>query len=312
MGKYYFGIDVGGTFIKFGLFDQTGVLLEKWMIPTRLDKKGECILSDLSEAMGNKMRDRGLDGSQMAGIGIGAPGQVDKEGKVLAAENLGWDQVSLAPILEDRMGIPVKAGNDANLAALGEAWKGAGCRDMVLVTVGTGIGCGVVLAGKIHTGMHGAAGELGHIHVEDRLKKKCACGKSGCLEQVASAKGIELCAKYILEESQEPSMLRGQDLSVKKVFDAAKQSDRLAIRTVECFGDYLGKALAMCTCVLDPERIVIGGGVSKAGDIILEYVQKYYRKYAFPACENVQFGLAKLGNDAGVYGAVRMFIEETP
>lgn len=310
MAKYCFGIDIGGTSIKLGLFNLAGVLLEKWEIPTRTEAYGERIIPDIAGSVKEKMREHSLGTAQVAGLGIGVPGQVDAAGTVLLAENLGWRNIPLSQILTEDTGIPVKTENDANLAALGELRQGSGrgCRNMMLVTVGTGIGCGIILDGAVVAGANGAAGEIGHIHVEDAVKAPCNCGNYGCLEQVASARGITMLAGYILEMSKEPSVLRGQSLSARRVFEAAKSGDKLAVWVVGRFGFYLGKALALCSCVIDPERIVIGGGVSGAGEIVVEYVQKYYRRYAFPACADTEFCLAKLGNDAGIYGAAELVI----
>lgn len=308
MSEFCFGVDVGGTSVKFGLFDEKGKLLDRWMCPTRLENMGQGIIPDIRKGIQHKIAERGIHRSQIQGIGIGIPGQADKKGDVLVAENLGWENVALASELEKSLGIPVKVENDANAAALGELKCGSakGVHSVILVTIGTGIGCGIVLNGEILRGKNGAAGELGHMHVEDAVKKKCSCGNRGCLEQVASARGISAIAEYILETTKENSELRGQEISAKKVLDAAKKKDKVAVQAVEHFGIYLGKALAACTCLLDPEVIVLGGGVSKAGQIVIECVQRHYRKYAFMECKNIRFCLASLGNDAGIYGAAQL------
>lgn len=297
--KYYFGIDIGGTSVKCGLFDPGEKLLEKWIIPTRLEENGAYIVPDLVESLEEKMRAHDLNASCIKGLGVGVPGQVDEDGNVLLAENLGWEQVSLGRMLEEQTGFSVKAGNDANLAALGEYrdGSGAGSRSMMLVTLGTGVGCGIVVDGKILAGAHGAAGEIGHMHVEDRMQEKCSCGKSGCLEQLASARGLVQIAQQ---------MEKGRYRSAREIFEAASKGESPAVRSVETFGAYLGKALAMCACVLDPEVIVLGGGVSGAGGLLVETVQKHYRRHTFLPCENTRFCLAELGNDAGIYGALRL------
>lgn len=308
MTEYCFSVDIGGTSIKFGLFDIQGVLLEKWMCPTNLENKGIAIIPDIVSSIQNKMRERRINISEILGIGIGAPGQVNARGDVLIAENLGWRQVALGSEIEREMGVLTKVENDANMAAFGELHYGSGIgyKSMVLVTIGTGIGCGVILNGRILQGKNGAAGELGHMHMEDAVREQCSCGNYGCLEQLASARGIVSIAEYFLEVTKDDSLLCGECISAKKIFNAAKKRDTLAIRTVECFGNYLGKALAACACVIDPEMIVIGGGVSRAGSIVIEYIQKYYQQYAFMDCKNIRISLAKLGNDAGIYGAAKM------
>jgi len=316
MEKYYFGIDIGGSFIKFGLFDSQGSLLEKWEIQTRLEENGALILPDLVNGVKGKINERRLNTRAVGGIGIGVPGQVDECGNVVLAENLGWRDVPLVQHVKEKTGLPVKAENDANLAALGEysMGSGKGCRSMMLVTLGTGVGCGIIVDGKILTGAHQAAGEIGHIHVDDRIQEPCSCGKYGCLEQLSSARGIVGIARRILQEDADAQQAAGRNdaaLSAKRIFEAAGKGEALGLQVTEEFGLYLGKALAMCACVVDPEVIVLGGGVSKAGSVLLEPIQKYYRQYAFLPCENTEFRLAKLGNDAGICGAARLFLGHT-
>ena len=199
---------------------------------------------------------------------------------------------------------------DANVAALGEMWKGgaAGYNNVVMVTLGTGVGGGIIIGGKILTGSNGAGGEIGHLHVDDNIPGQCGCGNKGCLEQVASATGITNLANQALAASDKPSMLREGEVSAKTVFDAVKADDELAKEVAERFGKYLGTALANITAVTDPQAIVIGGGVSKAGPILLEYVEKYYQQYCFKSCKNVKFALATLGNDAGIYGCAKLVL----
>lgn len=299
METYYFGIDIGGTSVKCGLFEDEGRLLESWKIPTRLEKNGAYIVPDLVKSLQKKLREHSLAASCVGGLGIGVPGQTDENGSVLLAENLGWEEFPLAQLLKEQTGFPVKAENDANLAALGEYWYGSGkgSRSMMLVTLGTGVGCGIIVDGKILAGAHQAAGEIGHMHVDDELQETCSCGKCGCLEQVASARGLVRLA-------QRPGA--GRTLSAREIFEAAEQKEEVSSAAVERFGEYLGKALAMCACVLDPEVIVIGGGVSGAGKFLVETVQKHYRRYAFLPCENTELRLAQLGNDAGICGAFRL------
>ena len=213
--------------------------------------------------------------------------------------------------MEKMTGIRTKAVNDANAAALGECWKGggAGHKNLIMVTLGTGVGGGVVVEGKVIAGAHGAGGEIGHVHVTEELTEPCNCGNVGCLEQVTSATGVVRLAKMHLEQTPDmPSVLRGRNFSCKDVWNAVKDGDALADEVAEKFGFYLGRALAAFACVTDPEICVIGGGVSKAGPIILDYVQKYYRQYAFSACKDATFALATLGNDAGIYGAAKLVL----
>ena len=306
--KCCFGVDVGGTTIKLGLFTIEGTLLDKWEIPTRTEENGCNILPDAAQAVLAKASEQGISREEIAGIGIGVPGPVNENGEVPFAVNLHWGHVDVAGEMERLTGIPTKAGNDANVAALGEQWKGGGSgfRNLILVTLGTGVGGGVIVNERIIHGSHGAGGEIGHSHVEDSITDPCNCGNCGCLEQVASATGIVRLAREELAAEDEPSVLRAGQVTAKAVWDGVKAGDTVSIRIAERFGRYLGKALAVYACVMDPEVIVIGGGVSKAGPVLLDYVAKYFRQYAFSACKETDFRLATLGNDAGIYGAARM------
>lgn len=310
MEKYVFGIDIGGTTVKCGLFTVKGELLEKWEIPTRTENNGAEILPDVADTVLKKIREKKLKKEEIAGIGVGVPGPVNEQGEVPGAVNLHWGYVNLAGDMEKMTGLKVKAGNDANVAALGEMWKGggAGCQSIVMVTLGTGVGGGIINNGKIVTGAHGAGGEIGHIHVTDDVEHNCNCGNHGCLEQVTSATGITYLANRRLKKDDMPSILRGGEVNAKTVFDAVKAGDALAKEIAEEFGKYLGTALASIACVADPEVFVIGGGVSKAGQVILDYIKKYYVQYAFMTCKQAGFALAKLGNDAGIYGAAKMLL----
>lgn len=310
MKKYCFGIDVGGTTVKCGLFTLEGEIVEKWEIPTRTQENGKNILPDVAAAILMKLTQLQIPKTEVAGIGIGVPGPVDERGEVPVAVNLHWGRVNIVEEIETLTGIRTKAGNDANVAALGEMWKGGGVgyKNLIMVTLGTGVGGGIILNEQIVHGSHGAGGEIGHAHVEDAITEPCNCGNCGCLEQVASATGIVRLAKEALEDNETPTILSASDLSAKTVFDAVKAGDEVAIQIAERFGQYLGKALAVFACVADPEVFVIGGGVSKAGPVLLDYITKYYRQFAFTACKNVDFALATLGNDAGIYGSARMVL----
>ena len=311
MGKYCFGVDVGGTTVKLGLFNTSGDLMEKWEIPTVTEDDGKAILPDCAKSILKKMDERKMDRTEVVGVGIGAPGPVDSEGTLYGAVNLGWGTMSLKKELQTLLNMPVEAGNDANVAALGEAWQGGakGYEDVVVVTLGTGVGGGIIINGKMVAGATGAAGEIGHMNVNDDETEPCNCGNCGCLEEYVSATGIVRMAKRKLAKDDRPSIMRKDDLSAKDVWDAVKAGDTVATEVAEDFGWYLGKAMALVANVSNPEIFVIGGGVSKAGNVLLDYIQKYYQKYAFKGCRGALFTLATLGNDAGIYGAARLVLE---
>lgn len=314
MSKYVFGVDVGGTSVKMGLFDKEGNILDKWEIPTRTEDCGKNILPDVAKSIQSKMKEKGIEKEEVIGAGLGAPGPIDAEGTVYGAVNLGWETFSIRDTLAQLLDIHVKAGNDANVAALGEMWKGGGkgFKNLVAVTLGTGVGGGIIVNGEILTGASGAGGEIGHIHVQDGETEVCGCGNTGCLEEYASATGVVRLARRALEASSEPSLLRKRPvelLSAKAVFDAVKEKDALAIQIAEQFGEYLGKGLGVIAGVVNPEIFVIGGGVSKAGDILFDFIKPYFDKTVFKGCKNVEFALATLGNDAGIYGAAKLVLE---
>lgn len=310
MKKYVFGVDVGGTTVKMGLFTVNGDLVEKWEIKTRTENGGEAILPDIAASILAKLEEKDITKEEVVGVGIGIPGPINDEGIVPHTANLGWGYKEVTKELEKLTGFSCKGGNDANVAALGEAWNGgaAGYSNVVMVTLGTGVGGGIIIGGKIVTGSHGAGGEIGHIHVDDNIPGHCGCGNTGCLEQVASATGITNLANWALAECDKPSLLREGEVSAKTVFDAVKEGDELAKEIAERFGKYLGTALANITTIVDPQAIVIGGGVSKAGPILLEYIEKYYQKYCFKSCKDVKFTLAILGNDAGIFGCAKLML----
>ncbi len=314
MAKYCFGVDLGGTTVKLGLFDPEGNVLEKWEIPTRKEESGSKILPDIAKAILDKAAEKDIAKEDVVGVGIGVPGPVDGKGIVHRAVNLGWDVLNINETLSGLLGMPVRAGNDANVAALGEMWCGGGkgYTNMVLATLGTGVGGGIIINGEMVTGATGAGGEIGHIHIQDDEPDTCGCGNHGCLEQYASATGVVRLAERKLASSTQDSVLRAAKengrLSAKAVFDAVKAGDALACEIAEQFGDYLGKGFAMIAGVVNPEVFVLGGGVSKAGEILCEYVSKYYQKYVFRGSSDAQFKLATLGNDAGIYGAAKLVI----
>ncbi|MDD6805373.1 MAG: ROK family glucokinase [Lachnospiraceae bacterium] len=312
MASYVFGIDVGGTTVKMGLFQNDGTVVDKWEIPTRTENGGEKVLPDIADAILGKMAEKDIDRKDVAGVGVGVPGPVDGQGIVHRAVNLGWGVFNMEETLSGLLdGMVVKGGNDANVAALGEMWKGGGqgYSNLVAVTLGTGVGGGIIIDGKILTGATGAGGEIGHIHIQDGETDQCGCGNYGCLEEYASATGVVRLAGRTLAASDMDSVLRAGEVSAKTVFDAVKAGDALAISVAEQFGEYLGKGLAAIAGVVNPEIFVIGGGVSKAGEVLFQYIQPAYQKYVFHGSKDAKFALATLGNDAGIFGAAKLVLE---
>lgn len=313
MGTVYFGVDVGGTTVKIGLFSAEGQLEDKWEIVTRTDNSGEYILGDIAASIAAKIQEKNLTKENVGGIGIGIPGPITEDGTVLKCANLGWDVFNVADELSKLTGIKnVKVGNDANVAALGEMWKGGGkgYKDVIMVTLGTGVGGGVILNGKILTGSNGAAGEIGHLTVNYDEPDTCGCGKKGCLEQFASATGIVKQTGRILAATDKTSKLREmKDFTAKDIFDLAKDGDELCMESVEELGRYLGIACSHVAAVVDPQVFVIGGGVSRAGSILIDVIKKNYESNVMFALKNKEFKLAELGNDAGMYGCVKMVLD---
>ena len=312
MKKYLVGIDIGGTTVKLGLFDLNGELLDKWEIETRKTEKGRYILSDIAKSIEGILNERKIKKEEVLGVGVGVPGPVKEDGTVLGCVNLGWPVFNVSTELEMILGLPVKVANDANIAALGEMFKGGskGYKNMIMVTLGTGVGGGVIINGKVLAGNNGAGGEIGHISVNPHEKISCNCGKKGCLEQYASATGIVKLAKDALEKENCESKLRDiKEITAKDIFDFAKENEQLSLEVVDKFASILGRALANISCICDPEVFVIGGGVSKAGDILIDKVKQYYRENAFHATVDTKFKVAKLGNDAGIFGGAKLALE---
>lgn len=315
MAKYIYGIDIGGTTVKMGLFDEKGDMLEKWEIVTRKENNGENILPDIVKSIKEKNSEKSIETDDILGIGMGVPGPITEDGRVLKCANLGWGIFSVADEMSKLTGIKkVKVGNDANVAALGEQWRGGGrgFDNIVMVTLGTGVGGGIIMNGKILTGENGAAGEIGHITVNPKETLTCGCGCKGCLEQYSSATGVIRLAKERLEASDKPSELRkfaDDQIGGKEVFDAYKAGDELAAEAVDEFAAYLGMGLGNVASVVDTQAFVIGGGLSKNGPIVIELIKKQYEKNVMFALKNTEFRLAELGNDAGMYGTVRMVIQ---
>lgn len=314
MGKKCIGVDIGGTSVKIGLFETTGELLDKWEVKTRKENGGAAILPDVAASIRAKVTERGLNlREDIEGVGMGVPGPVLPDGYVEVCVNLGWRDVNPQEQLSSLLdGIPVKSGNDANVAVLGEMWQGGGkgYRDLIMITLGTGVGGGVILDQKIVAGRHGLAGEIGHVHVRDDEWEHCNCGGVGCVEQIGSATGIAREARRKMAASEAPSALRqfGDNVTAKNVLDAAKAGDALALEVMENVGHYLGLALASAAMIVDPEIFVIGGGVSKAGQFLIDIIEKYYEHFTPISKNKAKLGLATLGNDAGIYGAARLVL----
>ena len=310
--KYGFGVDLGGTTVKLAYFDQDGTLLHKWEIPTDISDNGSRILPDIAAAIKGYISANHIPSDSLLGIGIGVPGPVTPDGIVNKCINLNWGVFNIEKALSDLTGLPVKAGNDATVATLGECWKGggAGCKNIVMVTLGTGVGGGIVIDGRVVHGSTGAAGEIGHMVLNRKETEVCGCGKRGCVEQYCSATGIVRIAKQFLSACDTPSALRADpNFTCKDIFDASAAGDALAMDILEQVYAYLGEFLANVCDVVNPECVVLGGGVSKASQPLLEGVQRHFSKYVFHACANVRFALATLGNDAGAYGAFQLVKE---
>ena len=299
--KFGFGVDLGGTTVKIAYFDETGNLLEKWEIPTVTADGGKQILPDIAASIRQYVESHSIPAADILGIGIGVPGPVSGKGVVNKCVNLGWGVFNIADELSQLTGFPVKAGNDANVAALGEFWKGGGqgCENMIFVTLGTGVGGGIVIEGKLLHGTHGSGAEIGHMVLNRNETAVCGCGKRGCVEQYCSATGIVRLAKG-----------HGMgDVTCKDIFDAGKAGDPTALAVLAEYYEYLGEFLGSLCSVVDPEIVVLGGGVSKAGSVLLEGVEPMFHKYVFHAAGEVKFALASLGNDAGAYGAFKLALD---
>ncbi len=311
MKPYAFGVDVGGTTVKLGLFSQDGTVMDKWEIPTRTQNNGECVLPDIVASIQAKLAEKNIPAQEVEGIGIGVPGPVSSDFTVNKCVNLGWGVFNLKEKMNELLPeIPnVAAGNDANVATLGELWQGGGKghQSAVMFTLGTGVGGGVVVDGNIVAGANGGAGEVGHMTVEPGETVPCACGKYGCLEQYASANGIVRMGKVMLSRCDKPSALREMEtFNAKDICDLARGGEEMALDIVDRFGEYMGRAMSLVACTTDPDIFIIGGGMSRAGDVIMEAMLKYYRKYAFHVSSGTSIAVAQLGNDAGIYGCAKL------
>ena len=311
--KYCFGVDIGGTFVKLGLFTTEGELLDKWQIPTRREDNSSHILPDIAAAIAAKLEEKGISKEDVTGVGFGTPGPVTEDGVAVCPANLDWVNKPVAAELTELTGFPSSGGNDVNVAGLGEMWRGGakGYKNVVVVPIGTGVGAAIIVNGKVITGTRGAAGEVGHIHVDDEIEQPCGCGAIGCVEQFSSATGLVRMAKKALADPAVETSLRNLEVvTAKDVIDAAKAGDAVADKIFDKFCDYLGYSLAATAAVIDPEIFIIGGGVSKAGQFLVDRVQGYFVKYAWPGIRGIQFALAQLGNDAGIYGAASIVIDK--
>ena len=310
--KYGFGVDLGGTTVKIAYFDQEGHMLDKWEIPTDIRDSGSHILSDIAASIHGYLDSRRIPRTEIVGVGLGVPGAVLKNGWVNKCINLGWGKFDLTSAFQQAVDFPVRCGNDANVAALGESWQGGGkgASSMVMVTLGTGVGGGIVLGGQLLAGAHGAGGEIGHLVLNRGETVRCNCGKYGCVEQYCSATGICRVARLLLAESPLDSPLRQmENFTCKDLFDLGKAQDPLALQILDRVYAYMGEFLANVCIVTDPEVVVLGGGVSKAGQMLLDGIRPYFDRYIFHASNTIEFKLAQLGNDAGAYGAFKLVLD---
>ena len=310
MDKLFFGVDIGGTATKLGAFTQDGRLLDKWESPTDISGSGSRIMPNIAAEIA---RYAGTTENVIA-VGVGVPGPVRQDGSVKRCVNLGWGGFNPARDLSAQLeGVPVFAGNDANMAAMGEYWQGGGqgARSLVFITLGTGVGGGIVLDGRVVYGSAGLGGEIGHVVVNPDEPMPCNCGQYGCLDQTASATGVVRHAKRVLaRHPNESSSLRAlETLTARDVFDAAKAGDALAYEAVDTCMGFLGKSMAMLTNIIDPDMYIIGGGVSKAGEFLLDLVRRHYERLATLSEQRATIALATLGNDAGIYGAAKLAMD---
>lgn len=300
------GIDIGGTFIKFALMNSLGVIDRKWSIPTNISEKGRYIPKEICVSIRKTLGDETL--KLVTGIGIGVPGPISPDGKtVVQAVNLDWKDLQLREMIVNDLGIGVCLLNDANAAALGEMWQGAakGKQNLLFVTLGTGVGGGIVINGQVLNGCHSAGGEIGHIPIRSNEDRLCGCGGRNCLETFASANGLALSMRKKLETVGE----QWSEISPPIVFEKAEQNNDYALQVLNEFTDVLGQALAGIMNTIDVEEVVIGGGLSEAGDALLIPLKKKMDKYVFPQIkEHFSFKKAALGNEAGIFGAVYAYL----
>lgn len=316
MEKLILGIDVGGTAIKIGLITENGDIQNRWEIPTNTENKGTSIASDIWTSVQEKLKEFNLTEENLHGIGIGAPGFVNvEEGIVYEAVNIGWKNLDLRKEFKQWSNLPVYVANDANVAALGENWKGAGdqANNLIAVTIGTGVGGGIIANGTLVNGENGTGGEIGHITV-DSNGYLCNCGRKGCLETITSATGIVRQARNLIDENPNSNLAQfyqdSGDITAKDVFDLAGQGDELCQQVIHHTSDVLGFVIANIAAIINPQKILIGGGVSKAGDQFISLIEKSFEKYALPRISEIcEMKVAKLGNDAGMIGAAYLVKE---
>lgn len=314
--KYVMGIDIGGTTAAFGLFDEEGTLIDKSSLPTAKGPGPEITMDWFASHVNEVLAQHQLTDQDLLGLGLGIPGPVVEEGWCPVVVNLGWGAVNLPKILSKYFSCPIKAANDANLAALGESWKGAGAayENMVMLTLGTGVGAGIIAKNRIFEGSHGAAGEIGHMpFLSDPVDRACECGRHDCLELVISATGIVARAREAIRRdglSSQLSRLEEDQLTAERIFACAKKGDGMAQRLVDTTAYELARALTIINAVLDPDCFVIGGGVSQAGDQLLEPTRGYFQDFAFADTGDCPILQAQLGADAGIYGAARLILQE--
>ena len=316
MAKTVFGVDIGGSSLKFGAFGEDGSLIEKWSVPTDLGDGGERIIPDTAASIRDRCALMGLSVSDIAGIGVGIPGAVGHDGWVNGAVNLGWGLKNVEGELAVACGVPVKAENDANAALLGEAYAGAAkdSGDIIMITLGTGVGGGIISGGRLIKGAAGSGAEIGHINVDPEETEYCSCGARGCLEQYCSIRGLTRIASRLLQTFPSGSRLREMSasqtgFSVRELFDAARAGDEIAGLAVNIACGYLGRGAACAANITNPSVILIGGGISGSADMIIERMKPAFDHYIFPACRGVDIRPAALGNDAGIIGASRLIFD---
>ncbi|GCF92719.1 glucokinase [Enterococcus florum] len=305
MIKQMIGIDIGGTAIKLALIDVYGEIHKKWQIPTNISDNGRKIPTDIISSIQHTILDQKHQESEIIGVGIGVPGPISPDGQtVVRAVNLGWEDMPLKSAIEKELDIPVVLLNDANAAALGEMWKGAarGKASLVFITLGTGVGGGIIIDGKVINGVHSSGGEIGHIPVYSEEKRVCGCGNINCLETFASANGFVKTMKMLLPD-------KTTKFTAVDIFDWAKADDSKAKEALAITVTYLGKAIAGIMNTVDAEEVVIGGGLSGAGTALLKPLKEQIDRSIFPAIRgNYKLSRAQLGNDAGIYGAVYSYL----